>query len=277
MEALHKGELPRLGVGISLCPPIAAPICEHLQEFDCLEIMLDNVMNGQLDAHLARREVRDLPWIGHGVDSSIGTLEPLDEHYLRSVQQAARATRCNWFSDHLAFTHANDIETGMLMPVQFSLGNMDLLTAKIRFIRERIGVPFLIENIPYYFEIPGSDVAEIDFIVGLLERTGCGMLLDLNNLYANSVNHAFDPYRFVDKLPAAAIVEIHVAGGEMRGHLYIDTHGQPVNSKVLELLDYAVATKRPNAVILEREKNFPPMEDLLSELREMKYIWARHA
>jgi uncharacterized protein (UPF0276 family) len=277
MDFPGKAQLPTLGVGLSFRPEIAGEICEHLEEFDFVEVILDNVLKGALDERFWNLIARGATIVGHGVNSSLGSLEPLDDEYLRSVQGLAQKMHCRWFSDHLAFTRSGGVDIGQLMPVEFSAEGIAFVAGRIRALSGILEVPFLLENIAYYFGIPGSTLAEIDFIVGVAQAAGCGLLLDVNNLYANSVNHGYDPYAFIDRLPAEAVVEIHVAGGEWRGGLYIDTHGHAVNSQVLGLLDYALATKRPLAVVLEREKNFPPMPELVGELRELRRLWTRHS
>jgi hypothetical protein len=277
MEFPGKDRLPRLGVGLSFRHEIATEIGEHLAEFDFLEVILDNALRGVLDERFWEGVARRRPVVGHGINSSLGSLEPLDEGYLQRIGAMARQMQCQWFSDHLSFTRSNKLDVGQLMPVQFSEAMIAFMAGKIRSLGRQLGLPFLVENSAYYFRIPGSTLGEADFIVGLLQSAHCGLLLDVNNLYANAVNHDYDPYAFIDRLPAAAVVEIHVAGGERRGDLYVDTHGHPVTAEVLGLLDYAIATKQPNAIVLEREQNFPPMSELIDEIRAVRRLWQRHA
>jgi uncharacterized protein len=271
-----KDRLPTLGVGLSFRQEIADAICENVGEFDFMEVILDNALRGVLDERFWNVVARRMPLVGHGIDISLGSLEPLNVEYVRSLNDLARKMRCTWFSDHLAFTHSGDVDVGQLMPIQFCEENAAFIAGKIRDLSRRLDAPFLIENIAYYFEIPGSTMAEIDFLLAVIEAARCGLLLDINNLYANSVNHNYDPYAFIDRLPAEVVVEIHVAGGERRNGLYIDTHGHSLQSEVLSLVDYVLATKKPHAVLLEREKNFPPMTELIGEVRELRRLWARH-
>ena len=277
MEFPGKDRLPRLGVGLSFRHEIASEICGHLAEFDFMEVILDNALRGVLDERFWEGVARRLPVVGHGINTSLGSLEPLDAGYLQRVAAMAQQMRCRWFSDHLSFTRSHKLDVGQLMPVQFSESMIAFIARKIRSLGQRLDLPFLVENSAYYFGIPGSTLSEVDFIVGLLQSARCGLLLDVNNLYANAVNHDYDPYAFIDRLPAAAVVEIHVAGGERRGELYVDTHGHPVTAEVLALLDYAIATKKPNAIVLEREQNFPSMAELVGEVREVRRLWQRHA
>ena len=279
VDTMHfpgKERLPTLGVGLSFRTEIADAIYDNLGELDFAEVIVDNELNGALDCLFWQKIAGKLPLVAHAVNNSLGTLEPLDVEYLRRAAGVGRKMGCGWLSDHLAFTHSGGVETEQLTPVQFSEANAAFIADKIACIGALLECPFLIENIAYYFTIPGSTLSEVEFLLRVLERGRCGLLLDVNNLYANSRNHGFDPYEFIERIPAAAVVELHVAGGEIRDGLYVDTHGHALNSDVLELVEYAVRTKQPNAVLLEREKNFPSMEELLGEIRELRRIWQRH-
>lgn len=276
MKFPGKEQLPQLGVGLSFRSEMANAIYQNLDELDFMEVIIDNALNGSLDCQFAEAVARTMPIVGHGVNASLGYLGLIDEKYLGQVGGVARSMRCCWFSEHLAYTRSEELDTGQLLPIQLTENNVLFVAEKIRLTSAMLGLPFLIENIVSYFTIPGSTMPETEFLVRLMETAHCGLLLDVNNLYANSINHNFDPRAFMDRLPAAAVVEIHVAGGELRDGLYIDTHGHAINSAVMELLEYAIVTKRPNAIVLEREKNFPPISELISEIRELRRMWGRH-
>lgn len=271
-----KDRLPTLGVGLSFRTEIADAIYEHVEELDFLELIVDNEINGALDALFWQRIVGTVPVVAHAVNTSLGTLEPLDVDYLRRAAAVGRRMRCGWLSDHLALTRSEGMDIEQLTPVQFSQANAAFIGSKVAQLGSLLECPFLLENIAYYFTIPGSTLSEVEFLLRVLEQGRCGLLLDVNNLYTNSRNHGFDPYEFIAGIPPAVVVELHVAGGEMRNGLYVDSHGQALNSDVLGLVDYAVRTKQPNAILLEREKNFPATEELLGEIRELRRIWNRH-
>lgn len=271
-----KDRLPTLGVGLSFRSEIADAIYDNVEELDFAEVIVDNELNGALDSLFWHRIAGVVPVVAHAVNGSFGTLEPLDVEYLGQAASIGRRLHCGWFSEHLAFTRSEGVDTEQLTPVQFSESNATFIADKIAHCASLLECPFLIENIAYYFTIPGSTLSEVEFLLRVLEQGRCGLLLDVNNLYANSLNHGFDPYAFIDRIPAEAVVELHVAGGEMRDGLYVDTHGHALNSDVLELVDYAVRTKQPNAILLEREKNFPPMEELMAEIGELRRIWKRY-
>jgi uncharacterized protein (UPF0276 family) len=276
MQFPGKEALPKLGVGLSFRTEIADSIYEHAGQIDFAELIVDNELNGYLDCLFWEKIAGLLPLSAHAINTSLGSLEPIDLEYVKRVQSVGQRMRCAWFSEHLAFTHSEEVDAAQLLPLQFSERNAAFVSHKIDTLNEHLEFPLLIENSAAYFAIPGSHLTEVEFLLRVLELARCGLLLDINNLYANSINFAFDPYKYLDQLPAAVVVEIHVAGGERRGGLYIDTHGHAVNAEVMNLVDYAVRTKRPNAILLEREKNFPPMDELMGELRELKRLWVRH-
>lgn len=273
-----KRQLPVLGVGLSFRTEMADAIYAHLEEFDFLEVIVDTAFWGLLHPDFYSRAVGRLPVVAHGVNASLGSLDEakVDFAYLKQVRAEVARIGSPWLGEHLAFTKAAGVDAGQLLPLQRSRETIAAVAAKIRHMREAVGVPMLIENLAYYFEIPGAEMPEAEFVVGVLEEADCGLLLDVNNLYANSVNQDFDPFAFVDRIPAERVVEIHVAGGEEVEGLYIDSHGHPLNPDVLELLDYVCRTKRPNCVLLEREKNLPGIDEVVEEVRILKSIWARN-
>ncbi len=273
-----KRKMPVLGVGLSFRTEMADAIYEHLEELDFLEVIVDTAFWGLLHPDFYSRAVGQLPVVAHGVNASLGSLDEtrVDASYLEQVKAEVARIGSPWLGEHLAFTKAAGVDAGQLLPMQRSRETIAIVAAKIRHMRDAVGVPMLIENLAYYFEIPGAEMSEAEFVADVLEEADCGLLLDVNNLYANSVNQSFDPFAFIDRIPAERVVEIHVAGGEVVEGLYIDTHGHPLNLDVLELLDYVCRTKRPNAVLLEREKNIPGIAEIVEELRILKDIWARN-
>jgi uncharacterized protein len=277
MFGIDKTSLPTLGVGLSFRNEIAADLYDRLDELDLLEIIVDTAFSGILDERFYDRTKARLPVVGHGIDASLGSLgeNRVDAAYVARVAAEVRRMESPWYSEHLAFTRAGGVDAAQLLPLQRTAETVAFVAAKLRDFGDALGVPLLIENIAYYFDLPGAEMDEAGFIVDIARAAGCGLLLDLNNLHANSLNHGFDAYTYLDALPADLVVEVHVAGGQYRDGLYIDTHGHPVSPEVCALLEEVCRTKRPKAVILEREKNLPPIDVLLAEVAMLKTIWAR--
>lgn len=234
-------------------------------DLDFLEIIPDrfigvNHSSGLSGSHLA------IPTVFHCLNLSLGSDEALDRVYLKDISRLAEQFKPMWISDHLAFTHVNGMHLGHLSPVRWSTDTIARIVSKIEMVQAELQMRFLIENIAYYFRIPGSDMAEGELLQRLVERTGCGLLLDLNNVVVNAANHGFDPYAYLREFPLHAVGEIHIAGHRKRGNTYIDSHGDPVGEQVWNLLRFVSRELNPINVILERDQDMPPLRTLLQEL-----------
>lgn len=277
MQSFNKQLLPALGVGLSFRAECAGDIIDHIDSFDFLEVIVETAFSGLLPDSFYTDVVGRVPVTAHGVGLSLGSLDEIcvQKEHLALVAGEVERLKSPWFSEHLSFTKVQDVDAGQLLPLQRSKGMMHLVSQKIKSVAAMTSVPVLIENIAYYFDIPGDEMDEAEFVAGVAELADCGILLDVNNLYANSINHGFDATSFVDRLPESRVVEVHVAGGETIDDLYIDTHGHPVNQPVFELLEYVCRTKSPKAVVLEREKNIPSIDILVEEIESIKSIWEK--
>lgn len=140
------------------------------------------------------------------------------------------------------------------------------MAGKLVEVQERLGVPFLIENIAYYVRLPGADLSEGELLHRLVAASGCGVLLDLNNLAVNAANHRFDPYAYLREFPMHAVGEIHIAGSRRRGAMVIDSHADPVGELVWELLRFVASALPSVRVVLERDQDLPPFGELVREL-----------
>ena len=161
-------------------------------------------------------------------------------------------------------------------PLPFSREALDVLAANIAEVQGLIEIPLILENITYPFTFPGSDLVEADFLAALVERTGCGLLLDVANLHINAVNHGFDPYAFLDRLPLESVVQLHFVGGHREGEFLVDSHSAPTPPEVWALLDHVLARAPVKGVILERDEDLPPFPTLLEEVRRVRDVWGRH-
>ncbi|MBE0420548.1 DUF692 domain-containing protein [Pseudoalteromonas nigrifaciens] len=270
-----KQTLPTLGVGLSFRTEIAQEIINNIEAFDFFELIVETAFTGLLPENFYRDVVGNVPVISHGVTSSLGSLDEtrVDSSHINKVKAELTRLRSPWFSEHLAFTKALNVDAGQLLPLQRSESIVTYVAKKIKHMASELGVPILIENLAYYFDIPGNEMDEADFLINVLEEADCGLLLDINNLYANCLNHDLDPVSFIERLPEKRVIEVHMAGGEIIDGVYIDTHGHAISPRVFELLDYVCRTKKPKAVVLEREKNIPSIDNLINEINAIKTIW----
>ena len=269
--------LPLLGAGLGFREPYRADVLLDGDDVDFLEIIADHY----LDAPPEKLRELDLlaeryTLIPHGLNLSLGTAEGLDPGYRDQLLDLVRRLDPPWWSEHIAFTRAGGVEIGHLAPLPFSREALDVLATNIAEVQELTEIPLILENITYSFAFPGSELDEADFLAELVERTGCGLLLDVANLHINAVNHHFDPYAFLDRLPLDSVVQLHFVGGHCEGEVLVDSHSAPTPPEVWALLDHVLARAPVKGVILERDENLPPFTTLLEEVRRVRDVWGRH-
>jgi hypothetical protein len=221
---------------------------------------------------LARR-----PLVPHGLELSVGADEPLDLEYCDEMAELVRRVGAPFFSDHLCMTRIGGLEIGQLTPLPFTPATAARCAAKAREAEEMVGAPFLLENITYGFEIPGS-MGEAEFIGRVVTGADCGLLLDLTNVFINSQNHRYDPYAFLDALPLSRVIQVHLAGGERHGDRWVDSHSRSVDAhpEVWGLLDHVVRRSPLRAILIERDQRFPDrFEEILSDIERAREIFER--
>lgn len=272
-----KKEMPVLGVGLGLRGDICNGILEHKEEIDFLEITPENYRDNNASLKWLAGFAEIFPLVSHSVSLSVGSLDPLDYSLLRSIRQFLNRFGLSWWSDHLCFTGVDGESGNDLFPLPWTEEAVRQVAGKAKEAQSVVSKPLILENIPYYTRMPSADYSEPEFIRRVLEESDCGLLLDLNNLYVNSLNHDFDPKKFLDQLPLERVVQIHLAGPGRFGTRVIDTHGAAVPEPVFELLDYVLAKNiAVKAVMIERDQHFPDFAALLAELRKIREIWNCH-
>jgi uncharacterized protein (UPF0276 family) len=267
--------LPVLGVGIGYRPEIHDQIMEHRDSVDWLELITEHYIQTSPEQAAHATELRaDFPLIPHGIEMSIGTEGDLDPDYVTAVAELVEAVQAPWFSDHLSFTQAGGVSLGQLTPVVRTRETAAAIGRKARAAQEAVGVPFLLENITYYVNIE-AELTEAQFITEVLEHGDCGLLLDMTNVFINSVNHGFDPYEFLSQLPLERVVQIHLAGGEWQDDVMVDSHSHPVHEEVWQLLDHLVQRAPLKGILLERDDNFSSdFDELEGELERARAVLA---
>ncbi len=266
--------LANLGDGVGL-RPVHFPHLLHTPPagwgVDWFEIISENFIgNFGYAAHVLEQVAAHRPIVMHGVSLSIGSAAPLDRDYLRELRDLARRVRPAWISDHLCWTGVAGINTHDLLPLPLTAACLAHVAERVRAVQEFLGRPLILENPSTYLEFAASRMPEWEFLARLTEMTGCGLLLDVNNVYVSSVNHGFDPVAYIDAIPADRVVQIHLAGHTDRGTHLIDTHDHPVAAPVWRL--YARAQQRIGgcATLLEWDADIPDYPDLLAELAKAK-------
>lgn len=264
-----------LGVGVNYRTEIGNDILSFIDKIDCIEVYTEKFFIKD-DDKIIQKIIDSVPLVLHGLDLSVGSSGTTDEKYYTNLKNVIDSLEFSWFSDHISLTKEEGFEVGHLMPIQFSEEVANNIVSKVKKICNLSSKPFLLENITYYYPVPGQTMREEDFISYILENADCGMLLDVNNLYINAINHRYDPKKFLSRLPKERIVEIHMAGGSKKYNMLIDTHANPISKPVWELLDYTVQEIPVNAIIIERDSNLPKYEDLLKEVEIARDILKKH-
>lgn len=264
--------LPYLGIGIGYRNPLRRDLLRNLDELDFLEIVSDAFMRNpkalEALASLA-------PCIPHSLNLSVGsTVEP---GYLEKLKRLVDITAPPWHTDHLAFTQADGISIGHLAPVAYTDESLRLCIENIRLVQKAIDRPFALETITMPFYWPNNTIEEHEFLTEITRQTGCYLLLDLENVRINGTNHGRGGRDLIDRLPLERVAQIHLAGGLQRDGLDQDTHSQPVSEATWSLLEYFCERSRPPGVLIERDSNFPPIADLLAEVRRARRIVRRGA
>jgi uncharacterized protein len=271
------GRKPSPAIGIGYRAAIGQWTREHLEHFDVLEITVDHCIDGSKSVEAAIFGlVGRIPLTAHGIGLSIGTDVPLDLDYLDKVAAIVERLQAPAYSEHLAFTRAPGRDLANLLPVPKTEAVAESIIAKVRTVQSRVAVPFLLENISYLFEWPDSDLSDAEFLNLICRETGAGLLLDVENLFLNAHNHGFDPYTFLDALPADLVKEVHVAGGMtvckdfLQRPFLADSHSHPVPDGTLDLLDQVLARHTPETIVLERDDRLHAVGEILDDVARIR-------
>ena len=216
------------------------------------------------------------PFVCHGLSLSLGGRDPLDETLLAKVRRLLDAHGIATYSEHLSYC-ADGGHLYDLMPIPFTDEAVRHVAARIRQTQDVLGQRIAVENVSYY-AAPGQAMREIDFVNAVLADADCDLLLDVNNIYVNSINHRYDADAFLDALPGDRIAYIHVAGHyDEAPDLKVDTHGAPVIDPVWRLLERAYANFGVKPTLIERDFNFPPLAELVAEVGHVRTLQSAHA
>jgi len=258
---------PVKGAGLGLRRTLMGPLTDHPPEqVGFYEVAPENWigMGGRWGKQF-RAFTERYPFICHGLSLSLGSPAPLDETFLHRVKRFLDEHRIRAYSEHLSYC-SDDGHLYDLMPIPFTEQAVHYVAARIRRTQDILERRIAIENVSYY-AAPGKEMEEIDFINAILEEADCDLLLDVNNIYVNSINHRYDAEQFLTALPAARVMYFHVAGHlEEAEDLIIDTHGADIVDPVWSLLDKAYTHFGPVPTLLERDFNIPPLPELLTEV-----------
>lgn len=255
------------GFGLGLRPDHYRDFVAAQQRVDWLEIISENYMvKGGKPLHFLDRIRRDYPMVMHGVSLSIGSSDPLDGAYLQDLRALIARVQPAWVSDHLAWTGTDSLNLHDLLPLPYTETSLRHVTSRLAQVQDAIARPLVLENVSSYVRYRADEMAEWEFIRELVARSGCELLLDVNNVYVSSVNHGFDPRAFIDAMPAGAVRQIHLAGHQEQEGRLIDTHDRPICQAVWNLYAYTLAKLGPVPTMIERDDDIPALDVLIAEL-----------
>jgi uncharacterized protein len=261
--------LPHLGLGVGLRNQHFSYLMRHDPQVDWFEIISENFMdNFGYARHVLERIAAMRPVVMHGVSLSIGSTDPLDWSYLKSLKELAEFVRPKWISDHLCWTGVAHVNTHDLLPMPLTEESLRHVVERVAQVQDFLQRPLVLENPSTYLEFRQSSINEWDFLSELARETGCGLLLDVNNVYVSAYNHGFDPEHYIRSLPAESIVQIHLAGPSDCGQYLVDTHNQPVPTPVWHLYKLAQELTGGVSALLEWDADIPDFPGLLAELHK---------
>ena len=256
-----------LGFGLGLRTDHYDALLADNPRVDWLEALSENyLVPGGKPLHYLDRIRAKYPMVMHGVSLSIGSSDPLDFDYLRSLKNLADRIEPAWISDHLCWTGCALRNLHDLLPLPYTEEALEHVAGRVRAVQDFLGRQILLENVSSYVEFRQSEMSEWEFLCEIARRADCLILLDVNNIYVSAFNHGFDAKRYIDAVPAERVRQIHLAGHSNCGTHIIDTHDAAVIDEVWSLYGYAIRRLGPVATMIERDDHIPPLTELEAEL-----------
>jgi hypothetical protein len=274
--AAHPAPPP---VGIGLRAPHYRELLEQPPAVGFLEVHSENYFgDGGAPLYYLDRAREHYPVSLHGVGMSLGSSDPLDRVYLARLKRLIGRVEPMLVSDHLCWCSIDGVYLNDLLPLPYTEAVLDHLCARLGEVQDLLGRELLIENPSSYLQFADSAIPEGEFLAELARRSGCGLLLDVNNVYVSAMNHGLDAHAYLAALPAAAVREIHLAGYTVNSHadgeLLIDTHSAPVSEPVWALYRATVARFGARPTLIEWDNDLPPLADLVGEARHAETVAA---
>jgi len=277
MSAPRLGN-PNLGLGVGLRAVHFPYILSNQPQVDWFEIISENFMDsGGRPRYVLEQIAERYPVVMHGVSLSIGSTDPIDFDYLRSVRSLAARIEPHWISDHLCWTGVEGRNLHDLLPLPYTEEALTSVVARVSQVQEALGRQILLENVSSYLSFHADEMSEWDFLREVASRADCDILLDINNIYVSSVNHGFDPVKYLQAVPKSRVRQFHLAGhSNMGGHL-IDTHDHPIVEPVWDLYRQALTIFGAVPTMIERDDNIPELGELVAELDVARDLAVQHS
>ncbi|MFO1462514.1 MAG: DUF692 domain-containing protein [bacterium] len=274
--AKPPSKIKNLGFGLGLRRENIDDLVARLPaELDCLELAPENYMKTGGKLYRQYRELAErYPIAIHGLSLSVGSVHPISRTFLKDLKVFLREAKALWMSDHLCYSSVFGSQFHDLLPLPLSREALRHVVPRIRQVQDYLEMPFAIENVSYYASAGKDEMPEWEFLAEVAELADCSLLLDVNNIYVNAINHRFDPFDYLKAIPFERVLHMHVAGHIQYEDFLLDTHGAPVIDPVWELLRYVAERAEPKAVIIERDHNLPALDESLAEVVTARRIFA---
>ena len=267
---------PRLGYGIGLRTIHFQEILDRNPAIDFYEAITENFLDtGGRPLRVLDRVAGRTPVVLHGVSLNIGSTAPLDVDYLRKVRRLADRIHAPWVTDHLCWTGVSGRNLHDLLPLPLHQESLDHVAARLKVAMDVLERPIHLENPSTYLEFRTSTIGEAEFLSRLACETGCGLLLDINNVYVSCVNHRWDAAAYIDAVPADRVVQVHLAGHTDKGTHLLDTHSDHVRPEVWDLYARLVARTGPVSTLVEWDDEIPPLDVVHAEVLKARTLAER--
>lgn len=241
---------------------------------DWFEAVTENFMDsGGRPLHILEKIRQRYPVVLHGVALSIGSVDPLNPQYLDRLKVLAARIQPEIISDHLCWSSTQGENLHDLLPLPFTEESVHHIASRVQHVQEFLGRNILLENVSTYITYKHSVMPEWEFLVAVAKRSGCGILLDLNNVYVNSFNHGFDPFHYIRQIPAGLAGQFHLAGHTDMGKFLFDTHSKPIIETVWELYREALKLFGPVSSLIEWDEDLPDFPRLAEECDHARRIY----
>ena len=267
---------PWLGFGLGLRTEHYESVLADAPAVDWFEIISENFMvAGGKPRHYLEAVRERYPLAMHGVSLSIGSTDPLDRDYLRALKRLMQEIEPAWVSDHLCWTGVDGINSHDLLPLPYCEAAIAHVVARVQQVQDFLGREILLENLSSYVEYAASTMPEWEFVAEIARRSGCRLLLDVNNIIVSARNHGFSPMDYLAGIPGDRVWQIHLAGHSDYGDYVIDTHDHDVPAQVWSLYEAAIRRFGPISTMIERDDHIPPLAELVAELDMARTVYAR--
>jgi uncharacterized protein (UPF0276 family) len=280
-DTMTQAPLSPTRAGIGLRAPHHADLIELRPALGFVEVHSENYFGGGAPLAWLMRARRDYPVSLHGVGSSIGSCDPLSESHLDALSALIDRVEPALVSEHLCWSSSGGVYANDLLPLPCTEEALAHVAARVQRVQERLRRRILIENVSSYLEYADAAMPEWTFLAEVAARSGCGLLLDVNNVFVSASNHGFDARRYIDAIPPDAVDELHLAGFTRNafagGEILIDTHSRPVDDAVWSLFAHALQCLGARPTLIEWDAELPPLAALVAEARKADALLAARA